>query len=311
VDLDVDVDELYALPPDEFTPRRDELAATAREDGDADLAKAVKALRKPTAAAALMNQLARAEPDSLADYLDLGERLRDAQASLAGDELRRLGQERQRAAAALVRRAVMLADGPVSPAQRGELDATLLAAVADPAAGAAVVSGVLTRSLAYAGLGEVDITAATATPLSPVPPSARSAAGARRDVQSEVGAPSDVERRVGRSDGSRVSAAERLIARREEAAARLAAAADDVRAAERAVADQLSAEQEAERTQAAAEAEVEELREALTRARFAVRAAQQQLGTVKSDRIAAEKAVATAAKARDKARRQLDLLGDA
>ena len=39
------------------------------------------------------------------------------------------------------------------------------AAVADPAAAQAVASGRLTKTLAYAGFGEVDLTAATATPL--------------------------------------------------------------------------------------------------------------------------------------------------
>ena len=134
MDIDTVVHELYGLPPGEFTGRRDALAAQAKKDGDADLAKQVRTLRRPTASAAVMNRLVREHPETLADYLDLGEQLREAQSNLSGDDLRRLGQERQKAAAALVRRATALADGPVSPAVRAELDATLLAAVADPAA---------------------------------------------------------------------------------------------------------------------------------------------------------------------------------
>src|SRR6187551_2303167 len=108
MDIEAVVDELYRLPPDKFTGRRDELAAQAKKDGAPDLAKQVRSLRRPTASAALMNRLARDHADTLADYLELGERLREAQANLSGDELRRLGQERQRAAAALVKRAAAL-----------------------------------------------------------------------------------------------------------------------------------------------------------------------------------------------------------
>ncbi len=45
------------------------------------------------------------------------------------------------------------------------MEETLRAALADPNAALAVASGHLTRALSYAGLGEVDIEAATATPL--------------------------------------------------------------------------------------------------------------------------------------------------
>ncbi|GAA4350076.1 coiled-coil domain-containing protein [Angustibacter luteus] len=300
MDIEAVVDELYRLPPDEFTGRRDELAADAKADGDAALAKQVKALRRPTASAALMNQLARDESDSLADYLELGEQLREAQANLSGDDLRRLGQERQRAAATLVKRAVLLSAGPVSPAVCGELDATLLAAVADPAAGQAVVSGALTRALSYAGLGEVDITAATATPLSSTSPAPRTTSGG--PPPSPAPASGDGTRRRSKED--------QLAERRTAADERLSQAEEDIREAARAVQASMQAELDAEQAQQTAEREVEDLREKLTQARFAVRAAQQQLTTAHSDRATAERAVSAAEKARDKAKRQRDILGE-
>ena len=44
-------EELYGLPPGEFTSARDKRAKELRGDGERDAANAVKALRKPTVAA--------------------------------------------------------------------------------------------------------------------------------------------------------------------------------------------------------------------------------------------------------------------
>ena len=64
-----DIDRLYALPREEFTPQRDELAKRLREEGDRDGAAAVKALRKPTIAAWAVNQVQRDRPDEVRDEL--------------------------------------------------------------------------------------------------------------------------------------------------------------------------------------------------------------------------------------------------
>ncbi|MGH3207017.1 MAG: hypothetical protein ACRDNO_04590, partial [Trebonia sp.] len=50
---------LYGADPEAFTGRRGELAAAARDAGDKAAAKAITALRKPTRAAWVVNQLAR------------------------------------------------------------------------------------------------------------------------------------------------------------------------------------------------------------------------------------------------------------
>src|SRR5438270_1978212 len=50
-------DRLYGLPVEEFTHARNEAAAELRKAGRRDEAERIKALRKPTAAAAAVNRL--------------------------------------------------------------------------------------------------------------------------------------------------------------------------------------------------------------------------------------------------------------
>lgn len=58
------IDELFRRPPDEFTRARDALAKELRAAGDADAARRVRGLRKPTVAARTMTRRAagRARP---------------------------------------------------------------------------------------------------------------------------------------------------------------------------------------------------------------------------------------------------------
>jgi hypothetical protein len=70
-----EIDRLYALPLDEFTHERDELAKRLRKDGDRDTAAAVKALKKPSVAAWAINQARRDRPDDVRTLLDVTEEL--------------------------------------------------------------------------------------------------------------------------------------------------------------------------------------------------------------------------------------------
>ncbi len=56
------VAELYAGDPEEFTGRRTELAASARDAGEVAAARKITALRKPTRSAWVVNRLVRADP---------------------------------------------------------------------------------------------------------------------------------------------------------------------------------------------------------------------------------------------------------
>ncbi len=95
-DLAQVADELYALAPAEFRSARDERADQARAAGDRGLADAIKKLRRPTVSAWLVNQLARQAADQIEELLELGEQLRQAQQSMAADQLRQLSAQRRR-----------------------------------------------------------------------------------------------------------------------------------------------------------------------------------------------------------------------
>jgi hypothetical protein len=135
--------------------------------GDRELADAVAALPKPSAAAWLVDQLVRAEPDAVAAALALGSDLRAAQASFDRDALRELGRERREALSELAdaaRRVSADRGRPLGSSIADEVEQTLLAGIADEAAGAAVRSGRLVRSLVTIGGEAVDLEGAVAAP---------------------------------------------------------------------------------------------------------------------------------------------------
>ncbi len=180
-DIGAVADELYGLPAGEFTAARDRAAAVARQAGDREVAATIKKLRRPTVSAWAVNRLARDQADEVTRLLDAGAALRQAQANLDAEELRRLTQEGQHLVGDLARQARQAAGDAgqaVSEAAYRELEATLHAALADPEAGEAVRSGRLTRPLQYSGFGPVDVADAVAVgpgrgpqaPLAPSPP---------------------------------------------------------------------------------------------------------------------------------------------
>jgi hypothetical protein len=158
-------DELYGLPPAEFIAARDERARAARAAGRREDAAAIRKLARPTTSAWLVNRLGRDDPAGLGRLFEVAEALQEAQRTLAGDRLRELSAQRRQVVGELLpvaadraRRAGQVA----SPAVLEEVRATLEAALADAGARDAVRSGLLTRALSYAGLGEVDLSAAAA-----------------------------------------------------------------------------------------------------------------------------------------------------
>ena len=149
--LDDRIDQLYAGPAETFIAERDALVKELKAAKDKDGAAAVKALRKPTAAAWAVNQLAHSARRDVAKLLDVGESLRDAHEALAdgrGDAgIRTATTKRRKLVADLTDRAVALL-GPGGEAQREAISNTLDAAVADPDAGISVQEGRLTKELA-------------------------------------------------------------------------------------------------------------------------------------------------------------------
>jgi hypothetical protein len=159
--------ELYGLTPSEFTAARNAHAKRARAEGQAQLAVQIGRLAKPSAAAWAVNMLARHRPAEVEKVLRLGAELREAQEDLDPARMRELGRERAGLLAVVVRegRAVAAELGvTVSDAAAEDLDQTLHAAMADPAAGEAVRGGLLVRALAASGLEPVDLAGAVAVP---------------------------------------------------------------------------------------------------------------------------------------------------
>jgi hypothetical protein len=290
VDLDGVADELYGLVPGEFTRRRDARALEARKAGDRDLAAAVKALRRPTTSAWLANLLVRKRPEGVADLVDLGAAMRQAQADLAGADLRRLAKERHRVVASLAQEARGLARGvaePVSTAAAKELTETLEAAVFDAGAADALRSGRLTMALRYSGLGAVDLTGAVGpypAPSAPARPEApdRQPDPHRRDTEREQ---HDAEREQDEAAGAEAEAAAAAAAA-EETARALGQSVDDAgRELDRIRATIADISEELERLRAAevqAQQSVDDVKKAHDAAEAASLAARQRVGAAKS-----------------------------
>ena len=150
-------DRLYALPPADFVPARDEAAKAARAGGDRGRATAIGKLRRPTVAAWLVNLLALRRSERLGELLELGAALRSAQHELRGSALRELAAQRRAAVAALVAEACDLAV-EAGASRSGlpvvDVETTLVAALADEQLADVVRAGRLLKSGSYDGFGE-------------------------------------------------------------------------------------------------------------------------------------------------------------
>lgn len=153
------IDRLFALPLDEFVAARNAAAKQATAGGDAVGAARLSALTKPTVAAWVVNQVARARPEEVGSLVALGDDLRAATEARDRARLTELDRDRRRQVDALV--GDVSAAGEVrGRAVSGEvlrrLGETLTAAVMDRDAGALVQAGRLTQALQYVGFGIVD-----------------------------------------------------------------------------------------------------------------------------------------------------------
>jgi hypothetical protein len=159
--------ELYALAPAQFTAARNEAARRARRDGDRGLAAELAALPRPTAAAWAVNLLVRQERAEIEQLLELGGALREAQRALTGEDLRALNRQQHQLLLEVRRRAERAArvhGHPLSGPVAQHVQATLHAAMADPAAADAVRTGLLVADLESTGFGPVDVAGAVAGP---------------------------------------------------------------------------------------------------------------------------------------------------
>jgi len=257
---------LYRLPLAEFVAGRDRLARQLRAAGDREAARRVAALRRPSVSAWAANQLAQAAPHAMAELLEVGAALAQAQQdALAGRpgaarRLRSTSAQLRAAISRLSQRAETLllrAGHAPSDATLGRLAATLqAAATGDQPTRTALAEGRLAGDLDPAGFGlPVEAAPADAAPPPAAPGAGR--AGARRD-QARLAAQRALERtgqaaeqaRAALEQANAMAAGQRqaaLAAR--QRAEELADAAQDL--AEQAAAAAATAEQARQRAEAA------------------------------------------------------------
>jgi len=165
--------KLYAGSPDDFIATRN---ARAKDAADPDLAQQIRALRKPSVAAWVVNVFARERAQALAQALELAEELREAQTDLDAAALTQLSKQRRALTDRLAQDAAALATergGRVTASTLEAVQQTISAAFFDRDAATAVASGRLIRELepsgsldlaAAVGGGEVEPAHATAVP---------------------------------------------------------------------------------------------------------------------------------------------------
>ena len=157
-------EQLYSLPLGEFTAARD---ALVKQHRGTDLARDLKALRKPTTAAWVVDLLVRHETEQVEQVLSVGAALREAQEAMSADELRTLTRQRRQLTAAVTTTARGLAREHglrVTEAVAEQVQATLTAAMADAECARAVRSGLLVAPLETTGMDDVDVAGALALP---------------------------------------------------------------------------------------------------------------------------------------------------
>jgi hypothetical protein len=279
--------ELYATAPEDFTSRRGELATVARIAGDRAAAKAIRALHKPTRAAWVVNQLARADPGAPGQQAELAGALRAAQEAGHGPRLRELSAARGALVDALTAQALATVGVPdPPPSLRLEVSETLTAALADPKVAADFAAGTLTRAVQWSGFGlpPADTESGEETDRAPSP-ARRPEPDAEKADAASVGPGSAAARfrsPAGASVAPAATGTERAAARRQagetqrlarEAAEQAARRRDQHEDAEGAVIAATAAAAEAASAEDLLEAQVRDLEQRLTQARADLAAA--------------------------------------
>lgn len=286
-------DELYALPLADFTPRRDALAKEHK--ADKELAGRIKALKKPSIAAWVVNVFVRRDPDQVDQVLQVGAALREAQANMSADDLRALTRQRRQLTAAVTtdaRRTAREEGHKVTESVAEQVEATLTAAMVDEGAAAAVRSGLLVAALAATGMDQVDAASAVAVPAAiGFTASPREAEPPPRPELHVVPDPDADEKKLAAAR-ERVAAAEAEDASAREA---LAAAASDV--------------EELEARTLQLQAEIDELKGKLAELESALEETDDELSDAEDVRSEAEETADETARALAEARAALEKLG--
>ncbi|WP_370324692.1 hypothetical protein [Euzebya sp.] len=287
---------LFELDPPAFVAARDDLVRSLKAAGDPGAAAAVKALRRPTVAAAALNHVSRDQPDLITAVAGAAQELarvqRRALSGVRGADLR--GAVRAHHAAI---DEVLSALDPDTTPVRDAVRTALLAAAVDTDLARAIATGVLQATPTTAP----DPTAALGmgVPLAAVPDAADATASADGEAAAE--------------DEARIAAERAARARVEEAERHLGQVTMTHLAAARRHRTTAEAAERARTAADAADADVARLREELTAAEETARTAAAQAAEadhrlVEAARVEAEAeaAVTAAAEALEAARDRLD-----
>jgi hypothetical protein len=238
------LDEIFGGPPSAFTKGRDALAKQLKDEGNAEEARRVKALRKPSKAAAVVNSLSLDDPKPVKRYLGLADKLREATSGKVDvEKMRELAREEGELLEDLVARAGKLDDEASTPTL-DRVRETLQAAQVDSDLAARVLAGRVEREERAASVGLDNLAA---------PPQA----ARKRSAKPKEGTKDDSAKRENAAMRKRIAEAKEAL---KEATAEAREAAREVARAESELAKAERARDSAEGKVERAEAKLEKLR---------------------------------------------------
>ena len=150
--IDDRIQDLYALPLDDFTSGRNELADELKADGDKEGSAQIRKLRKPSLSAWAVNQVARLYADDLSELASLRESLRSPGSA---KDMRAASTRRHQLISDLVDKARGVLEGAGHAASNhtlGEVSSTLYGASDEQ--WDAVEDGTITRALEASGFDD-------------------------------------------------------------------------------------------------------------------------------------------------------------
>jgi len=238
-DLEHELDLLYALPLEEFTKARNDLASRLRKAHQADAAAAVRALRKPSAVVWAANRLTHSVPDHVAELIDAGAALRVVQQrALAGDagagEIAEASARERDALRALLSAARDDLGPRATAALLDRLAQTLRGAAVDEGSARLLAAGRLTEEVGAVGFGPLEAVPGKTPRRDELRRAARERVGELRAALKRLAEEADeAERRAAAAERDATeqrAAAEDARLRADQAAAELAAAEADLKA---------------------------------------------------------------------------------
>jgi hypothetical protein len=221
------ISRLFLVPLGEFIGARNALAKELRDEGHAEEAKRVQAMRKPSVSLWLVNQLGRKAPAAVSALIATTEKMREVtRHGGPGDELRKAMREQHEALQKLIAAASGLSETSLSlPVQRKIQHTLQAAAMKDPDA---LREGRLESELEAAGF-DAALSDGVAPPLPPKKVSdelSRELRAAEKKAHALAAAAEEAAHDAAKAEEAAVKARERARVAREAADAAAARVLD-------------------------------------------------------------------------------------